>query len=299
MELKELQNYKKQTDITLSASKINLFFECPRKYFFRYLLIWDKEKYNIQPASWPGSGFGEAIHAVLEFISINILVKEPKIILQEIDGKFKEYYDRWLNNNRETFRENRGYSYKKFIEKGEKYALMFSKFFIAYFNDFKDLKPEHEFKIKYDYSKYDITLNGIVDLIYFFENGYKIIDFKTTKESNKFYFTDWVVDTQSLIYFYYCLKTFKSFPSSFSYLVLNHEDKTLFFKEQYIDKVKKQEKFFQGLTYQVDEVYEFTKEPDLKLCNSSQKQCLWCEYKEVCELKYKVNLSKMLSKIRK
>lgn len=287
-------NYKRIEQLTISASKINLFYDCPRKYFYRYLYIWEEDK--IKQVSWPGSGFGEAIHKVLEWTAYELLNKESaKNIFKKLNGKFKEYYDLWLENNEDTFRASKGYSYKKFIDKGEKYALLITKFFISYFDNFIDILPEKKFEIKYKLSKYDVNINGIIDLVYFFDNGFKIIDFKTTKESNKFYFINWKIDTQSLMYLYYCLQEYKSLPSSFSYLILNHEDRTLFFKEQLIEK-QPEKKFFKGLTSQINEVCKYTLKPDLELSNSSQKTCMWCEFKEICDLKYKVNLKNLFTR---
>lgn len=283
--------YKTNDKLLLSASKINLFYDCPRKYFYRYLYIWPDEK--IESVSWPGSGFGEAIHKTLEFVSISLMNNE-KDVLKTINGKFKEFYDLWLENNKTTFRASRDYVYKKFIEKGEKYALLIGKFFINYFNDYIKILPEEKFEIPFKYSKYEVNLNGIIDLVYFFENGFKIIDFKTTKESNKFYFVDWIIDTQSLIYLYYSLQTYGKIPDSFSYLVLNHEEKTLFFKEQLIDNIDNENKFFKGLTYQVNAVCKYTLNPDMNLNNANAKTCRWCEFSDICELKYKAKISNLL-----
>jgi CRISPR/Cas system-associated exonuclease Cas4 (RecB family) len=295
--MKEL-NYKTTEQLTVSASKINLFYECPRKYFYRYLYIWEEDK--IKQVSWPGSGFGEAIHKVLEWTAFRLLEGiEKKQIFKLLDGKFKEFYDEWLKNNEKTFQASKGYNYKKFISKGEKYAVLITRFFISYFDDFKDILPEKKFEKKYKLSKYDVNINGIIDLVYFFDKGFKIIDFKTTKESNKFYFIDWSIDTQSLMYLYYSLQEYKSTPSSFSYLILNHEDNTLFFKEQAIKAIENEKTFFKGLTSQINTICEYTLKPDMELSNSSQRTCMWCEFKEVCDLKHKVNLKNLFARKKK
>jgi hypothetical protein len=131
--------------------------------------------------------------------------------------------------------------------------------------------------------------------MYFFEDTYKIIDFKTTKDSNKFYFVDWIVDTQSLMYIYYALQLYEKLPESFSYMVFNHEQKTLFFKETFLEKKKN---MFKGLTYQLEDVRDYTLNPNLSLANPAQQKCYWCEYKEECDKKYKTSLKSMLEKIK-
>lgn len=294
--MKELK-YKKYDKIFISASKINLFYECPRKYFYRYLYEW-KEEEKIKQVSWPGSGFGDSIHKILEWCSIKLMEGlSQKEIMDLVKGKFKDYYDIWLKKNAKTFMQSKGYSYKKFVEKGEKYAILITKFYMSYFTDFTEILPEEEFEIKYDLLEgKDVYLKGIIDLVYFSEDDFKIIDFKTTKESTKFYFVDWRIDTQSLIYLYYCLQKYNKFPSSFSYLVLNHMEKTLFFKEQFIEE---KETFFRNLTDQIDTIYDYTKNPDFELSNSSASACKWCEYKGICELKHTVEIKNLLKRKRK
>lgn len=292
---KELR-YKENKKLTLSASKINLFYECPRKYFYRYLYIWEDEK--LQSTSWPGSGFGDAIHKILEFTTYNLKEGE-KDLIRKAEGKFKEYFDKWLMDNEKTFKKSKDYTYKSFIEKGEKYAKLIVKFYISYFNDFIDILPEKKFEVPYEYSKYDVSLNGIIDLVYFFEEGFSIIDFKTTKESSKFYFVDWVIDTQSLIYLYYSLKEYKQIPTSFSYLILNHIDRTLFFKDQMVNEIDNEKKFFKGLTSQINDVCKYTLKPDFDLHNSSQKTCFWCEYESICELRYKSKITNLWKGVKK
>ena len=298
----DFNDYKKYDKVTLSASKINLFYECPRKYFFRYLLNWPEDEKIVQTV-WPGTGFGLMIHQILEFAIIKKKEKvKDKDIIKEAESSFKPFYDKWLEDNKKDFKKSRGYTYKAFVAKGEKYSKMLTTFVLNYFTlqgNNADLLPEFKFDIEYEFVE-GVTLRGIVDLIYIIsDEKYELVDFKTTKDSNKFYFTDWAIDTQSLIYIYYAAKTFDKYPETFDYLVLNHELKTLFFKSFDLKTKHKNDKLFQGLTYQVEEVRDYTRKPDLVLANPERDKCYWCEYRDHCNKKYKGSLTKMLNKIRR
>lgn len=288
----EKEKIKKIEEVTLSASKINLFYECPRKYLFRYLYQLDKP---ILSTSWPASGLGDSTHKIIEWANKSLKEGEDqKVIFNNTAIKFQEFYDSWLTKNKKSFKKSKDYNYEKFVKNGQKYSNLVVKFLFNYFDTHTDVLPEHEFEMEYEFVP-GVKLKGIIDIIYFFEDKYKIIDFKTTKESEKFYFIDWMLDTQSLIYLYYCLKKYSNLPESFSYLVLNHELKTLFFKETY-DFEEKEKKLFRGLTMQVNEVAEYTKCPDLSLANPVATKCRWCEFAEMCDKKYKVNIKSLLGR---
>jgi ATP-dependent helicase/DNAse subunit B len=292
----DLTNYKQETDILyLSASKINKFYNCPLQFFFQYLFIWEEVE-KPEQTKWPGTGFGEAVHKVLEIISYKFLEGEKDLIEQAGDI-FKETYDRWLETNKDTFKKSKGYNYKKFIKKGMDYSKLMSKFLISFYGDnIKDLSPEEEFTIKVDEVK-GVLLKGFIDLIYLLNNDeYNIIDFKTTKDSNKFYFIDWEIDTQSLVYLYYCYKEYGKFPETFRYLILNHEEKTLFFKEFDIENI---DNIFDGLIEQIKEIKKYVKKPNLKLANPEKTKCFWCEFNEYCPKRYTAKIGKLLKELKR
>lgn len=303
-----IKTIKPNEIIEVSASRINLYYTCPRQFLFRYIYNWPEgeEPRQIQ---WPGTGYGQAIHDVLEWVAIQLNEKkDPKEIIKASGAKFKEAYDKWLLKENHNFRKSRTYDYISFIAKGEKQAQMLTRFLYSYFVDMNDLTdsvlhPEHEFIIDYKLVK-NVRIKGIIDLKFdldYIHNRYKLLDFKTTKESEKFYFVDWVIDTQSLSYLYYCLETYGVLPESFSYLVLNHEQCMLFFKETILpndNKINKK-KFFRGLTAQIEEVSAFMRKPNICMANPQKTRCYFCEYNEYCQYKYISNLGKMLQKIRK
>ena len=275
-------------NLQLSASKINLYKLCPGQYKYRYI-----DKVKIPRVVWPGTGYGDVIHLILEW-SINALtigVNKKDIIQVLKDGLFQDLYDAWLKENKEVFRQSRAYTYKSFIKKGIKQSIMMVKFLFSFYDEYYKLLPEFAFDFEYEFVK-GITFKGIIDFLYFKSEGeYKIIDFKTTKHNEKFYFVDWDNDIQSLIYIYFCYTFFNLLPEDFNYLILNHELNFLFFKEKRIKNLyNNKEKYFIELTNIIKDIKKFYKKQDTKLYKPTQEKCRWCDYKELCPKKYKTNL---------
>lgn len=293
--------YKSTDAITLSASKINLFFTCPLQYYFRYLYLWDNKPIQI---NWPGAGFGEAMHKILEDVSKQLVdkVSPHKIIVEHAANcQWTKYYEKWMKDRikDKTLRKPKSYNHKRTIEAGEKFAKIMSQFLIDYSNGFTDLKPESEFTIQYDYIE-NVLLNGFVDLTLFFNEYSKIFDFKTTKYPEKFFFVNWENDTQSLIYLYNHLKTYKQLPKSFSYLVLSHDNKIIFLKEIILQNdLSTQKELFELLTEQVKTVVEYTRNPNINIAIPEEEKCMWCDYKQWCTKRYMTSVQKAALKIIK
>ena len=72
-------------------SKVQEFLVCPRKYFFKYILGWNREGKNINLV------FGEGIHKAMEVLLINLKEKgySPEVII--------EAYNAFLSFFRESF----------------------------------------------------------------------------------------------------------------------------------------------------------------------------------------------------
>ncbi len=293
----DLKKYKKYDIIHTSASKINSYYVCPRQFFFREMYLWEKKP--IQNV-WPATGLGESVHKVLELSSQSLKNKiNEEEVIDNSGVIFKTHYDEWLIKNKQLFKKSRGYEYDGFIKDGKKYSKLLSSFLVDFSSGFFDLNPEFKFEIEYQYVK-DIIFHGVIDLIYWInKDKYRIIDFKTTKDSDKFYFIDWITDTQSLMYIYYCINNYKIIPDFFSYLVFNHNNHTLFFKEYKVGNIENEKKFFSGLTYQINDIKEFMHNPDMRCANPEPTKCYWCEFNNWCEHKYESDLKKNLKKALK
>lgn len=63
---------------------------------------------------------------------------------------------------------------------------------------------------------------------------------------------------------------------------MNHEEKTVFFKQRLIDGEINPEEFFQNLTNKIEEVKAFCINPNLTLVNPEETKCRWCGVKDLC-----------------
>ena len=96
LELDLIKKYTEKDILEFSASRISLFFTCPRQFLFRYMYSWRPEDKPVQ-IQWPGTGFGQATHDVLEWVCNKINDGyDIKRFDKEIEGKFKTFYDQWF-----------------------------------------------------------------------------------------------------------------------------------------------------------------------------------------------------------
>lgn len=275
----KIKGKQKDEILRFSASKINLFFECPHKFAWTYLSNLPRTQTN-----WPGTGFGIVTHEILEYAMLqrkNDVAKKDIINDVVKNNLWTKNYDKWLKENSDTFKKSRGYKYDEFIVKGEKFSKLLTTFVLNHFEEFVDVFPELEFTVEYPFVE-NVNLTGLIDLPIETKDGFRIFDFKTTKDSNKFYFTPWDTDVQSLIYSFSCYSLNDKFPIDFTYLVLNHEEKTVFFKQRLIDGEINPEEFFQNLTNKIEEVKAFCINPNLTLVNPEETKCRWCGVKDLC-----------------
>lgn len=73
----------------IDPSKLSVFYDCPRKFFYEHILGWKKEGLNKHFV------FGTAWHLAMEHLSLNGY--EPSVV-QEAYEKFLEYYRRYYSD---------------------------------------------------------------------------------------------------------------------------------------------------------------------------------------------------------
>jgi hypothetical protein len=261
-----------------SASRLKLIDDCFGKYVYRYV-----QKIDVPQIVWPGTIRGTILHQILEESVKQKLEGVPdKAILEGVHGKFEKYFEiEKADKSRGVFTPDRNYRRDEFIHKGEKAAETFARFVINYFKDAANAFPELDLAFEYEFEK-DTLLTGIIDLpIMTFANRLRIIDFKTTKESNKWYFVLFKEDLQSLVYFYLGWKHFKQFSEGFDYLIYNIEEKNIFFKSiTFLEEPEDKQKFFQPLTRRIKLVKKLHDNPDTKYYHPSAERCKWCEFRK-------------------
>lgn len=266
----------------LSKSKIDLFYDCYWKFFFRYLT-----NYPVTPTVWPATLFGETIHEILEFVVASMKSQQTSsFILKSIKPMFKDIFDRKLIEKADSFKKSRAYKYENMIEDGEKYAKLLASFVIGYFKEFHDLISEVSFE---QLVFPNVKFTGFADLVVFNSaDNYSIIDFKTTKDSYKYYVVDWKKDLQSNIYLYLGKNMFSNlYAKRFSYLVMNYEVDQLFLKSNTIKENQLEDIHYLNLlkTYSnpILDFYINFREKKFQTTSANKNKCHWCVYKNICK----------------
>lgn len=264
--------------IEISASKINLFKECPIKYYFRYLTDLD-----VKQTIWPGNLFGQTLHRILEdtIKQVNDKIDFNSIVI-ESKGKFQDIFFKLREEAGKDWKKSRAYDEAEYLKKGEKFTNILLKFIIKFLPESSSqLMSECKFKHPW-FMNADVVINGITDLIIFNQdNTIDIVDLKVTSNSEQYYFVYWNWNVQSLIYEYLTFKAFERYASTFNFIVVNHDEKTLFLKRKYVEQPQDMEQYFGYLNNIITQMYEFIFAPDLSLkCYGNG--CKWCEYKNYC-----------------
>lgn len=268
-----------EKEYQFSASRLKLIDDCFGKYYYRYV-----QKVEIPQIIWPGTIRGTILHKLLEE-SVNLKIKgeSNEAILSWVKGRFKLYFDELKEDTTKgKFKASRNYKYDLFVEQGEKAAVNFVRFVINFFHKDAVFYPELELESKYDFVP-DVNLKGVLDLPFQINDILRITDFKTTKESNKWYFVLFREDIQKLCYFFLALKKFGKLPVGFDYLIYNIEEKNIFFNSiTYVEPIEDIQTFFKPLTERIKLVKYLHDNPNIKYYNPSKEGCKWCEYKDIC-----------------
>lgn len=280
----------KKEKIKISYSKINMFKDCPGKYYFRYLTDLD-----IKQTIWPGNIFGQALHKTVEdaIIMKNDEVNN-KIIIKDITNSFEKHFfkEQQYAIEKKLWKKNRYYDEAKILKYGKKLSINTVEFILKYFSEY-DIQTEQDYNVNWDYDK-DIEINGIIDLELKKEPLIIIGDLKTTKDSNNFYFVDWDNNIQKIIYDYIIYKQYKVLPTLFTYIIINTEDRIIFLKDYFNKDINNLKKYFEILDYYISILKKFTLKPLLEYCTPEEIKCKWCEYNKYCNNKYESLLIKKL-----
>lgn len=166
--------------IRLSASSINRFLSCPRKFYYTKLL-------GLKTTSSFTASYGTSVHAIFELVMTKYLNQFSKDIFIHLGNILFD-----VKQSRETAIEA-GFDKEKIVEEIEKLSdldieemrtdflsAMDNLELIGYFNE-KPLSCNCE-KF-FDFSLQEIpnvTFNGFIDGIIRYENGWQLIDYKTS-----------------------------------------------------------------------------------------------------------------------
>lgn len=269
--------------ISISASKIKLAFEdCYGKYHYKYVL-----KKEVSEVVWPGTTLGEIIHKFIEN-SINAINNNININDFKKTIMFENIFEEYLTNykkNKKLFKWSKDTSKKEFLIKGQKYSELFVKFIYGFIESEKEegveFLPEHKIEL----FENNIKVSGIIDLFIKKPDINKVIDFKTTKDWNKWFYVDWFNDIQSLMYLKLIFSKWELFVSSYDYLILDHTKKTIFFKnyEYTQEDVKEKIELINRVINKLVSMHK--QEPDKKYFQPEKTKCFFCDFKDFCKLK--------------
>ncbi len=155
-------------NFVLSVSALNLYLECPRKFYFDYIL-------RIPSARKAFFGFGKAIHSALEqFFTWNVENQEVTGTAEDLI----DYYHKYLRLNQSHFTQ-REYELNKhngdnilktyFEQRAESWKL--------------PIRSEVEYRINDAHHK-GVPIKGVLDRLDVYKDMVVVTDYKTGKASN-------------------------------------------------------------------------------------------------------------------
>lgn len=254
--------------LKFSPSRYNVQQQCLGKYYYTYVL---NRRDN---TLWPGTVAGTATHTYLEE-NLGKLRGE-----RNYKGlpRWEEYWKRTLReelSNGATYKTPRGFSEELFVSTYEKFLSEVLRFLQLYLPN-GTYTHEEEVSEVLEVGGVQLQLVGVVDLQVQVQSDLHVVDFKTTKNNEGWYFVDWNTDAQSLTY-YYLLRNKN--PRSFSYTVFNFEQKTVL-TQSVFHEVHDVEYKLKELLQQY--VANHNSSSSVQHWNPSDSNCKWCYHKSYC-----------------
>ena len=155
-------------NFVLSVSALNLYLECPRKFYFEYVL-------RIPSARRTYFGFGNAIHSALEqFFTWHVAEHKVNGTAEDLIA----YYRKYLKKNRAHFTKQ---EYELHMHHGEEIL----RSYIAQRQESWKLADRSvvEFKVL-DAAHRGVPIKGVLDRLDYFKDMVVVTDYKTGKASN-------------------------------------------------------------------------------------------------------------------
>lgn len=157
------------------SSKIQTFMDCPRKYFYEYVLGWRPDSVNLDTT------YGFAIHCGMEVINLIRLAKGPGYFLTEEDISMG--YSAFLHEYRKYFKEedDKGNDPKN-AEKAAVAYMAYKLEFNKQLSEERVISTEQAGTIPVDDNR---VLHFRLDVITYDETfGIKVDDYKTSKKNS-------------------------------------------------------------------------------------------------------------------
>jgi hypothetical protein len=144
-----------------------------------------------------------------------------------------------------------------------------------------DAEKIHEEEVSFSFSRKDkkILFTSIIDLQLKTPESLYIIDFKTTKNPQTYFFVEWEMDVQSLSYLY---GKRESKPAGFGYCVFDKENEMILFNSRGPWEDKEEATF---LAFIDKFILLHDNASNDKLWKPEKQKCHWCEYSKECSVK--------------
>jgi RecB family exonuclease len=164
----------------LSASSIQTFLQCPKKYYFRHIL-------NLKEKSTFSASYGIMVHAIFELMLtkyIDEFSQEKVFELSEILFNIPNDREKALEIGFDERLVKDVYELSKLdlYEMKENFVDAITSLGKSYFEE----RPENavcETKFKFSIPELEnVVFSGFIDLIAKYENGYRILDYKTGRD---------------------------------------------------------------------------------------------------------------------
>ena len=262
-----------------SASSINTYKQCPRKYYYSYI-----EKLKTLPNIYCLRG--NAIHSTLEeFFNLDISILsegnyefELAIIAHEIFkkewGKRRKDLDKLgLENAKLEFfkKESQGMLndwLRRFFKKLKEEQALHKKKEMSeksFRESFEILRPETELYLESE--KYQVR--GYIDALHKIENKIILIDYKTSKRDGLTEEYKLQLAIYSLLYY----DKFGKIPDRVGIDLLRHGERVIDVDDDLIEMAKKETLAMAGRT-------SSDKKEDYPIQKS--RLCPWCDFKDIC-----------------
>jgi len=243
---------KKESDLTLSASRVDIYQQCPRRYYYHYI-----EK--LPRLDWDHFDLGTLVHGVLELFHENFRSDDGKEcnlgrLMKESFGKFRAKMDKRKKLSIEILIEARDIL-KGYLDKIKQEGIG---------SEITSL--EGDFKIDLN-DKYEIR--GVIDRIDKDPDGmWHIKDYKTNKNPK------YMKPFQLAVYGIYLLDKYPEvdrFRGSYVMLRFNGMLISYDFNKEDVEKERK------DLIIYADRIIE-----EERWIAKPSRLCDWCDFKTVC-----------------
>ncbi len=241
---------EKKVKLTLSASRVDTFKKCPRKYYYRYIK-------RLPTKDWPHFNLGTFVHGVLEHFHLGLLKDSKKKRSQLMKTSCINFLNQMRNDGKNLTNE-------QISEANEMLQ-----------NYLKTLEKDFSYQVLSLEEKFTLSLNedydfmGFVDRMDLEEDGtYHIKDYKTSKTAK------YMKPFQLQAYGIWLMNKFPEivkFRGSYIMMRLNSKYVSYEFNKEDVEKIHKE------LIEVAERIVNEERWP-----MKQSKLCDWCDFNNVC-----------------